>query len=74
MLLDARGTLAANDPLVDGVISVAINIDNLAILQMDLDATTAGAHVTRGGLDLIPDFGREIDLWLARSHVPAFAL
>jgi hypothetical protein len=61
VLLDAARTLAANDPLVDRMILVAIDIDNLAILQMHPDATAASTHVTGGGFYLIPAFGGEID-------------
>ena len=37
MLLDAARTLATDDPLVDGVVPVAIDIDNLAILEVHPD-------------------------------------
>jgi hypothetical protein len=73
MLLDASGTLAADDAFVDGVIAVAINIGNLAILQMHFDTTAAGAHITRGGFNLVPVFGRCIDLRLNGGHVERLA-
>jgi hypothetical protein len=73
MLLDASGTLAADDAFVDRVIAVAININNLAVFQMHFDAATAGAHVTCGGFDFVPVFGRCVDLRLNGGHVERLA-
>ena len=57
MLLDASRTLAADDALVDRMVSVAIDINNLAVFQMNLDAASTGTHITCGGFNLVPVFG-----------------
>ena len=62
MLLNPTCTLAADDAFVDRVITVAINVNNLAILQMHLNATAASAHVTSCGFHLVPGFGGEVEV------------
>ncbi len=49
---DPRGTLGADDAMVEWVVGVALDVAHLAVAQMDADAATAGAHVTGGLLDL----------------------
>ena len=62
MLFYAACTFATDDAFVDGVITVSINVNNLSIFQMHLDATAASTHVTGGGFNLVPRLGREIDV------------
>ena len=61
VLHDARGTLAADHALVHGVVAVAFDVFDRAILQIHLDAATAGAHVAGGCLDLVPGLDLGVD-------------
>ena len=74
MLFDASSALAADYTLVHWVIAIAININNLAIFEMHFDAAATGAHITRGGFNLIPIFGAGVNLRLGKdSHVQTIA-
>jgi hypothetical protein len=74
MLLNACRTLAADYTFVDGMITIAINVSDFAIFQMNLYAAATGAHVTCGGFNLVPIFGRRVDLRLGEdSHVATIA-
>ena len=56
MLHDASSTFAANDTLVDRVVTIAFNVLDRPVFEVDFDAATTGAHVTCGGFDLVPGF------------------
>ena len=60
MLHDAGGTLAADDALVHWVVRIAVDIGDAAVLQLNPDATAAGAHVAGGGLHFVPVLGRGV--------------
>ena len=53
VLHDAGRALAAQHALVHGVVAVALDVADLAVLQVHADAAAAGAHVAGGGLDLV---------------------
>ena len=53
VLHDAGRALAAQHALVDRMIAVAVDVADLAVLQVHPNAATAGAHVTGGGLDFV---------------------
>lgn len=53
MLLDAGRTLGADHAAVDRMLRIAVDVADLAVLQVHADATPARAHVARGGLDLV---------------------
>src|SRR5258708_32077778 len=53
LLHDAGRALGAEHALVDRVVAVALDVADAAILEMDLDAAAAGAHVAGRVLDLI---------------------
>jgi len=55
MLHDSGGTLGAEDALIHWVVAVALDIADCAILEMDIDAATAGAHVAGRFLDFVGD-------------------
>ena len=58
---DPRRPLGAEHAPVHGVIPVALDVADLAALQMHLDAAPACAHVAGGALDLVPHRGRGVD-------------
>src|SRR5690349_774384 len=68
MLHDARGALAADHPLVHRVVAIALDIFDRAVFQIDFDAATAGTHVARGRLDLVPGLERGVDLGFGHSR------
>ncbi len=41
------------------MVAIALDVGDRAVLQIDLNPATAGAHVTGGGLGLVPGLGRE---------------
>ena len=43
------------------MIAIALDVADLAVLQVDLYAAAAGAHVAGRALDLIADAGRGVD-------------
>ncbi len=53
LLHDPRGALGADHALVQRVLGVAVDVAQLAVAQVHADAAAAGAHVARGGLDLV---------------------
>ena len=53
LLHDPGRTLGAQHALVGRVIAVALDETDLVVLQRDLDAAAAGAHVTSGVLDFL---------------------
>ncbi len=53
MLHDPGRALRAQHALVDGMVPVALDVADAAILQMDLDAAAAGAHVAGREFDLV---------------------
>ena len=53
MLLDAGRTLGTDHAAVDRMLRIAVDVADLAVLQVHADATPARAHVARGGLDLV---------------------
>ena len=78
VLHDAGRALAAQHALVHGMVAVALDVADLAVLEEHADAAAAGAHVAGGGLDLVGRRHREGDLGLARLreglHQLAFLL
>ena len=52
--------LGAQHALVDRVVAIALDIADRAVLQVHLDAASARAHVTCGGLDLVGDARRGV--------------
>ena len=73
MLHDAGGALAAQHAFVHRVVAVAFDVPNLAVLQVYLDAATAGAHVAGGGLDLVGDDRGEVHRLGRREEVVHWA-
>jgi hypothetical protein len=69
MLHDAGRTLGAQHTAVHGMIGIALDVAQLAITQMHLDAAAAGAHVTGGVLDFVRNFGRGVNAFLLQRHV-----
>ena len=67
---DAGRALAAQHALVHRMGLVALDVANAAILQMHLDAATAGAHVAGGRLDLVRYRWRQILDRSLRFHQP----
>ena len=62
MLHDACRSLGAENALVHRMVTVALDIADLAIAHMHIDAATAGAHVACGLPDLVTDGGGGIDI------------
>ena len=69
MLHDPGGAFAAQDALVDRVILVAFDVPDLATLQVNLDAATAGTHVACGRLDLVAGIGRQVDAFFRGQEI-----
>ena len=63
MLHDAGRSLGAKNTLVHRMVTVALDITDLAIAHMHIDAATAGAHVACGLPDLVTNGGGGIDIW-----------
>src|SRR5262249_23673630 len=53
LIHDPRGALAAEHPLVHGVVGIALDVADPPILQMHPDPAAAGAHVAGRRLDLV---------------------
>jgi hypothetical protein len=53
MLFDAGRTLGADHAAVDRMIGVALDVADLAVLEMDLDTATAGTHVAGGACNAV---------------------
>ncbi len=68
VLHDAGGTLAADHAAVDRVVGVALDVADLTILYVDVDAATAGAHVAGGLADLIGHDGRGVEAVVFARH------
>ncbi len=62
LLHDPRRSLGAQHALVGGMVAVALDEADLVVLQRDLDAAAAGAHVARGVLDFLRVVIFELDL------------
>ncbi len=54
LLHDAGSALGAEHAAVHGVVAVALDVADAAILEMHFDAATAGAHVAGGASDPVP--------------------
>src|SRR5262245_57350322 len=67
MLHDARRTLAADHALVHRMGTIALDIFDGTVLEINFDPATAGAHVAGGGLDLVPGLERGVDLGLGHG-------
>jgi len=61
MVHDSGRTLATEHTLIDRMITIALDIPDLAVFQENSDATAAGAHIASGRLYLIGDRRRRID-------------
>ncbi len=59
---DTGGPFAAEHPSVDRMVAIALDVAELAVLQMYLDAATAGAHVAGRARD------GSLRLWLLRCR------
>ena len=53
MLFDAGRTLGADHAAVDRMIGVAFDVTDFTVLEMDLDAATAGTHVAGGARNAV---------------------
>jgi hypothetical protein len=51
LLHDARCALGTDHALVERVIGIAVDVADLAVLQMHANAAATGAHVAGGDLD-----------------------
>ena len=67
-LHDPRRALGAEHALVHRVIAIALDIRDLAILHVHVDAAAAGAHVAGGLAHLVGNVGRSVDMWLMMRH------
>ena len=61
MLHDPRRALGAEHAAVDRVVPVALDIGDLSVAQMHVDAAAAGAHVAGGLADLVGDLRRGVE-------------
>ena len=61
MLHDTGRTFGTQHPLIDWVIAIALDIPDLAIAQMHIDATAAGTHIAGRLANLVADLWRCID-------------
>ena len=61
MLHDAGAALAAQHAAIDRMVLVAVDVADLAVLDVDVDAAAAGAHVAGGLGDAVGDVRRGID-------------
>ena len=73
MLHDTGGTFGTQHAFIDGVIAIAFNIADLpgpvgSGFHVNINATTAGAHITSGLVNLIAYGGRKVDWMLHCSH------
>ena len=61
MLHDSGTALAADHAAVHRVVLIAVDVAHLAVLDMDVDAATAGAHVAGGLGDAVAHAWRGVD-------------
>ena len=61
MLHDAGAALAAQHAAIDRMILVAVDVADLAVLDVHVDAAAAGAHVAGGLGDAVGDAWRGVD-------------
>ena len=57
VLHDAGAALAADHAAIDRMVLVALDVADLAVLDVDVDAAAAGAHVAGGLGDAVGDVG-----------------
>ena len=53
MLHDAGRALGAQHAAIDRVVAVALDVADLAVLDVDVDAAAAGAHIAGGLAHLV---------------------
>ena len=63
MLHDPGRTLGTQHALIDWVVAITLDITDLAVFQMDIDAASAGAHVASGLADFITYRLRQGKVW-----------
>ena len=68
VLHDAGGTLAAQHALIHRMIAVAFYVADAAVLQMHLNAATAGTHVARCAFDIVAGGCRERNRRFGRTQ------
>ena len=68
LLHDPGRTLGTQDTLVHRMITIALDVADTAVQQVNLNPAAAGAHVTGGFLDLVGNLRRQLDLWLRHIH------
>ena len=66
MLHDARRTFRAEYAAIDRMCRIAFDIANLSVLDMDVDAASASAHVAGRLFDLVAD--RLVEFELGFGH------
>ena len=74
VLHDARGALAAQHALVDGVVGVPLDVTHLPVAHVHADTAAAGTHVTGGFVDFVGDFGGGVYSFLGEeghARIPA---
>jgi hypothetical protein len=64
MLHDAGRALGAEHALIDRMIAVALDVTDLAVLDVHIDAATAGAHIAGRFSDLVGDRPMQSDTGL----------
>src|SRR3546814_8810662 len=62
VLHDAGRALGTEHALVHRMVGIALQIADLAVLEVDVDAAAAGAHVARGLLDFAGNFRGGVDV------------
>src|SRR3546814_3013310 len=62
VLHDAGRALGTEHALVHRMVGIALQIADLAVLEVDVDAAAAGAHVAGGLLDLVGNFRAGVDV------------
>ena len=62
VLHDAGRTLGAQHAAIDGMVAVALDVADLAVLDMDVDAAAAGAHIACGLAHFVRDGRGQRDL------------
>ena len=68
MLHDPGRSLGTENALVHRMVAVALDVADLAVTKMNIDAAAAGAHVAGRLPDLVTDMGGGVDLRL-NGHV-----
>ena len=66
MLHDAGRTFRAKYTAIDRMIRIAFDITNLSVLDMDIDAAAASAHIAGRLFDLVAD--RLVEFELGFGH------